>query len=804
MISFKFPIVAFHKNILFNSRGKSFAVYKLEAVPYRFLPEDRKCMVVGSFEEMLSGYQGTGQILILWDEIGMNEGGYFNRCVGKNLGEDLLNEMAEHTLAVRSAINDGARQLRRYILFELPNIPTLSNIQEFLGYARDLALRTFMTLRPMEIPLSFKKAAEESEKEFYSRMRRHGLSRARFSDLDFMIRKCSQRVGLLPPPLPDRPSGIMTPAAIAAFTDGHEIDERINYVVVTDGYERKHYQSFVHFVDLSRNIPAWGIDLFSAKEFAFPFDTCIHFEITAPNKALKKVDNKKRLLSAQMDEAIDAMEDVSVNAQDGIRGSRQLEQNLSEGKPLASVAISLAIGQNEAKEVNSQSGQLQSHYLGMNYRAVRPSSKQLESLMAFLPGSQPAAPKIECDPGYIAAMGPHFDYELGDPPGFFSGWAGQSPVYWAPGRSARELNKTNAIIIVGSLGGGKSVLAKLLAYFTLLAGGYVLVSDPKNEYWVFRLISSFQSITQVIDLSPRGKAALNPFILAKEEARAKSIALDYLSLALNPNNNENRQMCISQALERLYALPVDNRHMDAFSYEIALLERDDPDRDIKDEARKTVYQLQMLKQSDIGRMVYGQGQLGLFEDGQRMSVLNLSEIPRPRPHIPYERWTDSERQGIAITYLMAAITRETAFALPRDIPKLLIYDEAHVVSSTPQGEGVLDESIRMGRTYGLIPVLISQNMSDLDKPVFTNNVGQVFCFRAGSAEEAGNNLRVLGAGEGVVKPETFASLRSGQCLYRDAENRIGYLEVDVQPSQLLNVFDTNPDGSRNPERGENN
>lgn len=790
----RLPIVAFHKNILFNNKGKAYGAYRLEPSVYRFYPDDRKRVVVSAFEEMLSGFSGNGQILLLWEDIGMDEGRYFNRCAGKNLDNNVIEELTNHTLAVRRAITGGARLLKRYILFELPGNLLISELEDIYQYARDQVLRMFMAIKPMEIPESLKQIAVDSESLFYSRMKRFGLNRINFSDLDFMIRKCAH-YGSLPVALPDRDTGLMTQASVAAFTDGNSITENINYITIRDGTGRKHYRSYIHFVDLPQELPLSGIDLFSTSEFTFPFDVSIHFRCIPSHQAQKQTDTKKRLLTAQMDEALNAMEDPGVSEREGIRGSRRLEENLSQGKPLAQVAVCLGVTHLEKKELHSQASQLQTYYLSNNFRAVKPASKQLESLMSFVPGSKPTAPAMECDPGFIAAMGPHFDSGLGDPSGFMLGWSGQSPVWWMPGRSARELDKTNAIMILGSLGGGKSVLAKVLAYYVLLAGGYVLVNDPKNEYWVFSKHPRLDQLTQIADLSPRGGLELNPFILSRDETRAKSIAMDYITLALNAGNNEARRICISQCLEKVFTRPAKDRYMDAFRYELRMLERDNPQQDLKDEARSALYLLQLLEQSDIGRMVFGHSTVGFFDRSQRMGVMNISEIPRPKAGIPFERWTDSEKQGVAMSYLMAAITRETAFNLPRELPKLMIYDEAHVLTSISQGEAVLDESIRMGRTYGLIPVLISQNMSDLDRPVFINNVGQVFCFRAESTEEARHNLRVLKAGEGVVRPETFSRLRSGQCLFKDAENRIGWLEVDVQPSYLMELFNTKPDST---------
>ena len=145
-MNYNFPIVAFDKNILFNNKGSAYAVYRLEPSVYRFYSEDRKRMVVSSFEEMISGFSGTGQILLLWKDIGMDEGRYYNRCAGKNQNVEVLDELANHTLAVRKTITGGARVLQRYIIFELPTNPLISEIQDISRYARDIILRTLMTI----------------------------------------------------------------------------------------------------------------------------------------------------------------------------------------------------------------------------------------------------------------------------------------------------------------------------------------------------------------------------------------------------------------------------------------------------------------------------------------------------------------------------------------------------------------------------------------------------------------------------------------------------------------------------------
>lgn len=787
----RFPIVAFENNVIFNSQGKAFAFYRLPSVPYRFFPPDRKEMCVGMLEEMLSGFSGQGQILLLWEELDVNEGGYVKNCLYGGAGVP-GEEMVRHARAVRSVLSKGARILRRYILFELAFSRPVSGIQDFLTYMQTTALKAFLAARPAEIPRQLKEMALAAEQDVYARMRRFNLERATFEDIDFCIRKCSNRSGILPPPLPSRSGGVFNAAAISSFTDGKVLEESINHITVIDGLGRMQYQSFVFFVDLPQAMPLSGVDIFNPATLGFPFDVAIHFTITPPHQAEKKVSSKRRLLRAQMEEVYKAGDTPDLTEEIGLQTSQTLQAKIQAGKPLASVSICLAVSSDSLKETSSRASQLCDHFLQMNFRAVRPSAKQIEALFSFLPGAPPAAPMTECDPGFIASIGPHFASELGDPKGFFLGWSGQTPIFWMPCRPARELNKTNAVLVTGSLGGGKSYLSKALAYFVLLNGGYVLAIDPKDEYYTFRDI--FGDRVKVVDLTPRGGTALNPFVLSRDDARAKGIAMDYLTLALNASGNEARRLAIAQALEKVFSLPVRERCLSAFGNALLEISKESPHQAVKEEAAQGVFLLKVVRESDIGRMVFGRGENRFFDSGENV-VLNIKEIPRPRPGVPPEKYTESERQGQAIIYLLAAIAREAAFGLPRPVPKMLIFDEVWVLTSISEGERLLDEVIRIGRTFNLIPVLISQNMTDINSDAIINNVSQVFCFRASSPGEVAANLRVLGADEGVVKPEVFAGLRPGQCLHRDAEGRIGWLQVDIQPPYLKQVFDTRPDAA---------
>jgi len=356
------------------------------------------------------------------------------------------------------------------------------------------------------------------------------------------------------------------------------------------------------------------------------------------------------------------------------------------------------------------------------------------------------------------------------------------------------LDKTNAILSTGSLGGGKTFLAIYLAYLVLLMGGYVMATDPKGDFLPFKNL--FGDLVRVVDLSPRTGIAFSPFVLAKDSIKSKSIALNYLTISLNAIGNEARRMAISQALGLLFQRPEQDRHMGVFRLALQKVSETAPHSEVREEALQCLFLLTTIEETDVGRIVFGKSSGVFFTQGERMVILHTKEIPRPKPSTPPSEYTEEERQGFALINLLDSISREVAFGLPKDIIKLKITDEAWAIITVSTGERLLKEEIRVGRSFNLIPVLISQNMTDINKSDILNNVSQIFCFRAESASEVEANLQAMRADPESVKPETFAELKSGTCLYKDAEGRIGWLDVKMNPPYLEKLFDTKPDAEK--------
>lgn len=802
-----FPIVAFHSNVVFTRRGEAFAVYRMDPLPYHYLPEEQRRAAVARFEELLFGLDGRGQILLLWEEKDLDEGAYL---AAAGAGADREGpaapwrsaEAARHARAARAAVSSGARVRRRYLVAEVKpkRAVRAQGVRDLLALAADLALEQFGLAVGAQVPPRLAEQALAAEEDLCRRLRAYGLSRAEFADLDFILRRTARRSGVLGPPLPSRPAGRLTPGLLAAFSEGAFLEERLNCVAVRDGLGRSHFQAFVTFADVPKRLSELGSEFLSSADFFDdPADVAVHFEVIPPHRAVGKVRSKRLFLKGQMRETLEGGDEPTELEQLGLHDSRVLEAKVESGQPLARVSFCFAVAASTEGEVHAMAARLLQKFSSKGFRAVRPAGLQLKCLYSFVPGAPPGAPMVECDPGYIAAAGPMASCELGDPHGFLLGWQGAVPVFWKPGRPATELNKTNAVLVTGSLGGGKSMAVKLLVYFTVLSGGVAFVVDPKDEYRVFGRLFP----TSTVDFSPRGGVKLNPFALSADPQRAKSVALDYLCLALNAGANEARRVALAQAVEMVASLPPEKRHLGYCLAALRKLAAESQQRAVREEAGQCALLLDYLRASDVGSLAFGEGAAGAgpLSGGEVVRVVNLKELPLPRRGADVSQVTESERQGLALMYLAAAMAREVAFGLPRGLLKCLVFDEAWALFAVPEGQRLLEEVVRIGRTFNLIPVLISQNASDfMASRVIVNNVSNVFCFRAADKDEVAANLQFLGADQGELGTNLFSNFRPGTAVFRDAEGRIGLLHVDPQPPYLLELFDTRPEAEREQEK----
>ena len=792
----KFPIIAFKNNIVFSDTGEAFAIYRLRGESYHHLPGAEREMVIRRLEQFLYGFEGRGMILLLCEELRLDEDGYLGGAGVTGLSGDMVTELRRHARSVRGVLALGARRRRRYLVLQL-RLTRDEDWQALLREFRDAALGALFRSERWLLSSGRIQEATEAEEEMFRRVSLLTERRIDFGDLDFIIRRNVRRVGVLPLPLPSRDGGRLTPALVASFSDGCLLEEKLSYLTVSDGFDDRHHQLFITFPDFPKVLPEVGAEWLAGLDAGeAAVDAVIHFNIMRPYRAKRKAESRRRFLKGQIREALKGDVEPSTDEEYGFTEGRFLEGKLGGGQPLASVSVALAVASRDLREARAAGKRLMERYSSSGFRAVCPVGDQLKCLYSFIPGSRTAAPLIECDPGFIASSGLTVSLEMGDGAGFFLGWSGSSPVMWKPGHAARYLNRSNAIFINGGLGGGKSMLAKLLLYLAYMAGAHLFVIDPKNnEYAVLERIFNVRKI----DLYPGGNVQLNPFLLSGDSRRAGGIAMDYLSIVLNlKDDNDARRVAVARAVDAVGKLPEGCRNMRTCLEELFRLSEDTSYPDVAREAGQCALLLEALRDGSMGHLVFG---TDTAAEVPRATVVNLRGLPLPQTkgNMQGGRITESERQGLGMLFLASAMAREMAFSLPPEVLKCVTFDESWMILGISEGRRMVDEIVRMGaRTFGVIPVLITQNATDIsDLQTIRNNVGYVFCFRAQDRAEISANLELLGADREDEKAgpglgSIFRSMESGWCVMRDAAGRIGHVCIDPRPDYLLRIFDTSP------------
>ncbi|WP_422698408.1 ATP-binding protein [Desulfofarcimen acetoxidans] len=708
-------------------------------------------------------------------------------------------EAFNHAGSVRTALASGARNRRRYLVLQISTaIEEPNNWREYTREYVEVIISAFTSAEKWVLNEQKIREVMEREEELYRRISSSIDGKAGFSDIDFIIRRNTKRIGELPPPLPSREAGRLTPAIVSAFSDGCLINEQTSYITITNGSDEKHHQTFITFPDLPKLLPEVGAEwLASLEAMRTAVDAVVHFEIIKPHKAQKKVTSRKGYLKGQLKEKSRGDEDPSTDEEYAISEGRHLEGKISAGQPLASMSVVMAVAAKEIKDMRASAKRLMERYSSSGYRAVRPMGDQCKCFYSFLPGALRASPLIECDPGFISASGPTISMDVGDEKGFFIGWSNAAPVFWKPGYAAKELNRSNAMFISGALGSGKSLTIKLLIYLAYLAGAYLFIVDPKNnEYAVLEKIFPIKKI----NLCPGANEPINPFMLSKDERQAKSYVLDYLSIVLNlRDDNDTRRVAVSKAVETTGNMEPEKRNLNTTLEILKQMSENEQHEPVKQESGQCALLMESIKNSSLGHLVFG---IGGVKEIARATVVNLQGLPLPRTaeNLNLGRITENERQGLGLLYLASAMAREVAFSLPKDVVKVEVFDESWMLANISEGRRLLDELIRMSaRSFGTIPILITQNTTDIkDLQSIKNNINYKFCFRAEDKTEIKANMEILGADtEENSLTSAFPALESGWCVMRDAFGRISQVYIDPRPKYLLHLFDTSPKVAQN-------
>jgi hypothetical protein len=539
----------------------------------------------------------------------------------------------------------------------------------------------------------------------------------------------------------------------------------------------------------------WHLD----DQLPFPVDWALRIEKVDNQAARRRALRAKRNLVGQLtepggDPAGPATTLASsVDMVDEHRA--RLESN--PALPAFRATTIVAVAHRDLGEMERRVGILEGAFRAAEFNFYRPTGAQLACFTAMLPGaaSPPVVREYAQDllPDGLASAMPFAGSSIGDPGGMLLGHSLDTqyaaPVFMDPAYGPRDLNRSGSLAAIGELGSGKSFLAKTLAYNTVAMGGQVVVVDRTDACEYGQLAAVLPGETQVVEISADAKVGLDPFSVFDSDELRLRYGVGFITLlTATPPGSAAAAHCYRAAQHTLEHATATGRRPRLRDLITCLESGGGPGGEVADK-------LAALAGISYGRLVFDNPGPAVDLTGDYV-CFHIPGLRLPRTGTPRDDQLPEELLSQAILYLVAAFSRRVLFRT-KDRFAALLLDEAHALTSSAQGHGLVMDLIRDGRKHYSAVWAFSQLPTDLTGDTDQSDdvdalLGYRMVFRQ-PHQAAPAALRFLGSDGRDDNLATVTSLQTGECLMRDPKGRLGLVRIAVpDDSTVADAFSTTP------------
>lgn len=353
------------------------------------------------------------------------------------------------------------------------------------------------------------------------------------------------------------------------------------------------------------------------------------------------------------------------------------------------------------------------------------------------------------------------------------------PVRFDPTQAPRE-DRASAVLLIGTLGSGKTVAAQTIEYTAERRGSLVVDFDPKPDHGLHRLVE-LDGRMQVLELSgdPEQQGKLDPLRIALPDFR-EELACSYL-LELLPGN--------TSAWENAISLAVKDAVREGSQSLLRVVELlCESERAASKDAGEA---LEVIRDFGLARLGFGDGQNTDMTVGQwPVTTIRMPGLSLPEPSAARDTYTRSERVSVATLSLVAAYALRL-ISQDRSRHKVVGLDEIWFLLASPQGRQVINRLVRLGRAFNATLLLGTHRIGDLGD--LADLIGVVFVFGQDSEDAASAALRFIGLEPTRELVGRVREFRAGRCLMRDLHGRIGEVQIDLVYPALLAALQTTPE-----------
>lgn len=353
---------------------------------------------------------------------------------------------------------------------------------------------------------------------------------------------------------------------------------------------------------------------------------------------------------------------------------------------------------------------------------------------------------------------------------------------------ASETNRAGAVVMDGTLGGGKTFTGQLIVKQAVTRGSIAVDVDPRPDHSFEELLGDELVHPISLENTDDYVGRLDPLVVALPAMR-EELAVSYF-FDLLPKEVPEWQTEIVTAVRHVLREP-DPSSMRVLSLLLSGgAPDDDRDENAEAAARAAGRALRAWSNWGLCRLAFGDGSSAQVDLAKPLTTIKVAGLSLPPAGATRESYDQSERVSVATFKLIVAYAMRLLSG-DRSVHKVLMLDEVHAFTDTKDGQRFLKRVIRMARSMNVTVLLLTQLIGDLED--LKDLIGVVFSFRQENADQARANLRMLGLDEDNERfVEMLCGFTDGRCLMRGLDGRVTAARIDAADPEFERLADTNP------------
>ncbi|MGF1399900.1 ATP-binding protein [Streptococcus infantarius] len=349
---------------------------------------------------------------------------------------------------------------------------------------------------------------------------------------------------------------------------------------------------------------------------------------------------------------------------------------------------------------------------------------------------------------------------------------------------AGKITKNPHIIITGATGQGKSFLAQIIFLSVALQNVKTLYIDPKRElrhhYQEIisnaefakqyperkRQIESFNFVTLDSSLESN-HGVLDPIVVLDKE-QAVEVAKNMLEFLLQAVENVtmDQKTAITETINDIVNKRQTGQTV-GFKHVLESLKNSEIDQ-IASVGRY----LTSIVHNSILELAFSDGTTKGLNYESQVTVLEVANLKLPKSDA--SKISDHERNSVALMFALGAFC--THFGERHENEDTLeFFDEAWILMKSAEGQAVIKNMRRIGRSKNNTLALITQSVHDAENDDDTTGFGTIFAFYEKSERE--DILKHVGLEPTEQNLEWIDNMISGQCLYYDVYGNLNMISV---------------------------